>query len=236
MSNWRIGVAAPCALAWLAIAGASPAAADMTATYSAPHVSFSMKVEIDDNGDVRGQVTGQSQYFVTRGGEGFLIQTTPKGALVTRVEDVAAIMAEQWAALSPPEDLAEELPALNLIESGTATINGRTGRAYFGKGRDGKLSPGPVVVISDDPHLAPLGKAMARQFAMSNVMMAQALGEVPPFAREMQRILETGTPLLFSGAELQSVEISPIDATRFELPKRPETSDEVRARLLPTKP
>lgn len=195
-----------------------------------------MKVEIEDNGDLRGQVAGQPQYFVTRSGHGFIVQTTPTGTLVTRVEDVAAIMAEQWAALSPPADLADELPALSLVEKGTVTINGRAGKAYFGKGGDGKLSPQPVVVISGDPLLAPLGKAMATQFAMSGVMMAQTLGRVPAFAKEMQRILETGAPLLFAGAELKSVETFPIDSARFELPTPPETAEEVRARLLPTKP
>jgi hypothetical protein len=217
----------------LAILTPGAALADMTATYAVPKAGFAMKIEIASNGDVRGDAGQPGTYFITRGGHGFFIQTRDSRPIVMHVEDMATVMAEQMARLDPKfrAEMAQDGPSLTLVAKGDATINGRTGTAYFMQLSNGQLSPAPVAVMSHDPALAALGTAMARQFDMSLAMAGQIMG-TDPF-KDMQAVLKTGTPLVFSGAELGSVEFGPIAASAFELPGPPESLDGVRAAMTP---
>lgn len=90
-----------------------------------------------------------------------------------------------------------------------------------------------VVVISHDPNLAQLGKAMAKQFSTSMRMMAGVIGNTPAPFRQMQTLLQSGAPLSFAGMELRSVNHATINPQRFELPAQPETLDQVRERMKP---
>lgn len=94
----------------------------------------------------------------------------------------------------------------------------------------------PVVVISDDPNLALLGKAMSKQFGTSLTLMRGLLGNVPDVFTEMDALLQTGAPLSYAGMDLVSVNHAPIDPERFELPAPPQTVEQIRARLKPIPP
>jgi len=219
----------------LAIGITSPAVADLTAKYAKPGTAFVMTVEIAANGDLRGDVGQPGQSFVTRGGHGFFLRATPTGTVVMRVEDIGTVMAEQMAKLDPQfRTRMRNAPVLKLAAKGELTINGRTGTAYYMQGADGTLSQAPWAVISKDPALAELGTAMVRQFEMSIAAMSGTMGP-EPFA-DMLAVLKTGTPILFVGAELQSVDPSPIPAARFELPAQSETLDGVRKLMAPPTP
>lgn len=221
-------LAAPAFLATLA----PPALADTTALYTTVKSGFTLRIEIDDNGDLRGGIEGQPNYFIKRSGELFLIENTPSGHRVTRFDDLTRVFAEQMKELGPdlfrgrrPTD-----PAAGLVQKGEATVNGRRGKAYYDRTRDGELYPQPVMVISDDPALAQLGQAMAAQLAMTTAAMATIL-DTPFAVTESQRILQGGAPLLYAGAKLFTVSSAPIDPSRFTLPGPPETLDQVRVRL-----
>jgi hypothetical protein len=223
----------------------SAALADMTAVYGAPNSSFSMKIEIASNGDLRGYVSAkpgdprvtvkgpvgpQGMSFITRSGQGYFIQADPSGPIVTRVEDMATVMAEQMQQM-PPEfrDAMRQMPAMHIVPKAQVTINGRVGTAYHVQFGKSGLSPQPWAVISDDPALKPLADAMARQMDMSVTVMEKA-GTARPFA-EIQSILHGGAPLMFGGAELQSVRFDPIPPSEFELPAAPESLEHLRVRM-----
>ncbi|GHH18990.1 hypothetical protein GCM10008023_25540 [Sphingomonas glacialis] len=210
-----------------------PAWADTTAVYRASGAPFEMQVEVAANGNVRGKVMGQAAYFLTLSGEGYLVLETPTGPAVDRLGDVAAIMAETLDAMftAHPElkNAMAQQPSILVQEHGTAVVGGRTGKAYFFVGQDQKRSPRAVAVVSDDPALAELGKAMAAQFDMSiklNPMMGKSA-----FATQMSRILHGGTALTFGGGDLVSVRGATIDPARFVLPAKPETLDQARDRF-----
>jgi len=214
-------------------AAAPPALADTTAVYGSPRPGFSMTVEINDNGDLRGEIAGQPHYFIKRAGELFLIEKTEAGRRVTRFTDLKTAMLEQMPKLLPrmPSGAADGLPRMDLVPRGEVVVNGRRGKAYFDTSGEGELYPEPVVVISDDPALAELGKALAAQYAFSTLLIGEWLGQVPAFISQTQRILESGAPLRFANMELKSVSAAPIDPDRFTLPGLPETLDQVRERL-----
>ena len=71
---------------------------------------------------------------------------------------------------------------------------------------------------------------------MSMTMMAQSMGTAA--AKPMQDVLKTGAPIVFTGAELQTVSYDPIPASHFDLPAKPASLDEVRKQMTPvaTKP
>ncbi len=220
----------------LLIGASSPALADLTAKYAKPGTGFMMTVEIGSNGNVRGDAGKLGQAFLTRDGHGYFLKVTPTGTAVMRIEDMGAVMAEQMAKLDPQfrAEMQQHAPAIKLVEKGTMTINGRTGAAYFMQAADGTLSPTPWAVISKDPSLAELGSAMAHQFEMSMATMSASMGTAP-FAN-MLTVLKMGAPISFAGAELKSVDPSPIPAAHFELPAKPESLDRVLQLMSPASP
>jgi len=211
----------------------APALADLTAVYGKPGTNFEMKVEIASNGNVHGDMPGQAGNSIfTLGGEGYFVEPGPSGPIVMRVEDMATVLGEQIAKLGPQfRPSLDHTPTRQFVHKGTATVNGRTGAAFFAQSRDGRLSPRPWVVISDDPALTPLARAMAGQFDMSMRMMAKSIGDAA--VKPMQEILKTGAPIVFTGAELQTVTFDPIPVSHFELPAKPASLENVRKQMMP---
>jgi hypothetical protein len=231
----------------LALLAAAPAFADTTGVYATSDGNMTMTVEVASNGDVRGTMGGKlldalarqapearPPGFITRDGEGYFIQPAADGVSVIRASDAAAVMAESF------REHASGIPASpmqKLVARGTATVNGRTGTAYAsGKARAGEP---PSLVISADPDLSELARAMAGQFEMS-VSMGQALG-FGEMGGDMLALLRTGVPLRFAGMELTRVTHDAIAPDRFELPAPPLSREAIRAlmvhqRAAPPKP
>jgi len=206
--------------------------ADLTAVYgmAAPNGPPFMTLEIAANGDIRGTMMSGGIAFIAHGGHAFVILKGADGPIVSRVEDVATATSEQIAKIRPDmrARIAEQAGALTLTLNGMRTVNGRTGDAYYIQQPDGTLSGQPWAVISHDPELAPLARAMADQFAMSMKLMGQA---VPSAAfQPMLDVLQKGAPILMTGIQLQSVSDRPIPPSEFVLPAKPQTLDQVRQR------
>ncbi len=224
----------PKALTGLLIAFSAmlPAAAhaDLTAVYGVPGTDHRMTVAIAANGDIRAEIDDPSMYWVVLQGVGYYIQLTPKATHVSALDDIAVVTREAMDKLDPGQQaqLAGHSSVHTLLAKGTMAVGGRTGDAYFMQAPDGTISPMPWVVISHDPALAPLGQAMAEQFAMSAKMDPYAMaGTGEDFARA-EAVLRKGAPILFAGAQLLSVSEAKIDESRFALPAPRETRDQIR--------
>jgi len=219
---------------FLALAG--PAFADTTAVFERPAANFKMTVEIASNGDLRGDVAGKpGTYILTINGEGYVVIATPKGVVVDRVEDIGAalkVVAEKrlpgYSAMM--KDLGPDVAGSGIpfVKGDEVTIQGRKGTPYY---FSGPQSPGipPLLVISNDPDLAPIGVAMAGQLAMSEHL--QLFASHNPFNLSLKAIMKTGAPIEFAGAELTTVSHDPIPPSRFELPAAPESRDDIIKRI-----
>lgn len=224
----------------------STALADVTAVYGSPDKSFTMKLEVADNGDVRGDVQGHSNTpglvvsggtgpeasmsMIKRGDQTYFIRPDPKGPIVYRTDDMITVMIEQMNRQMPEfAALAAKAPAFHFVAKGQVAVNGRFGTAYYLQTPDGKLSSQPWAVISDDPSLAPLKQAVAVQSDMSFRMMDR-IGVGGPF-KELRTLFDKGAPISYGGVELQTVSFAPVAASEFELPAQPEALEQVRERV-----
>jgi hypothetical protein len=195
-----------------------------------------MVIEIAANGDVRGTVGPQGHGFITRHGQGYFVETGATGPIVSRAGDVAAAMSEKMARLDPAfrKQVGDHPPMLRLLRKGSATVNGRTGDAYYVLDAKGVPAPAPTIVISHDPALAPLSRAMAGQFAMSMQGLSRTMSTASFGA--VTAALRSGAPIVFTGAQLQTVSTRPIPASEFVLPTAPLTPAQVRQRIMATPP
>lgn len=212
-----------------ALALGSTAQADTTAIYGNGAAKFSMTIKIASNGDIRAEVPGRTYYFV--GGKDYFADRTDKGVIVMRVDDMAKVLAERIAQLSSKMGLPSFTPPpMVLIRKGSVTISKWSGDAYYMQAPDGQVSPRPVTVISLDPALAELGRAMQRQYSKSEMLMGQVMAGRAPTSN-MDQILSLGAPISFAGADLQSLTFDPILKDEFLLPAQPVSIDEVRKRM-----
>jgi hypothetical protein len=216
---------------------AGPALADTTAVYENPAANFKMTLEVAANGDVRGDVAGKpGVYFLTLSGQGFFVIQTSSGVVVDRVEDVAAAIKFVAEKRFDPSILAlmkADSPELadmsDLFTKGDdIVVQGRKGTPYYFSGPR-RPDVSPVVVISSDPELAPLGVAMARQVAISASI--QLFADTSPFNLELETIMRSGAPIEFAGAELTMVSHEPIPPSRFELPAAVESREDIIKRI-----
>lgn len=211
------------------VALASAAHADTTAIYGNTAAKFTMTVKIASNGDIRAEVPGRTYYFV--GGKDYFADRTETGVVVMRLDDMVKVMTEQFAQQSAKLGIPSFTPPpLTLAHKGTVPVNKWSGDAYYMQAPNGQMSPRPVAVISHDPSLTELGKAMARQYEKSEMMMGQVMkGRAP--TSNMDQVLSSGAAISFAGAELQSVSFEPIPKDELDLPAQPAPIAEVRKRM-----
>jgi hypothetical protein len=205
----------------------SPARADSTAVYAAPATHFSMTVKIASSGDIRAELPDRTYYFIA--GQDYYAERTSTGVIVMKVDDMAKVIAEDIAKFSARLGTKSiNVPALTLVRRGTVRIGKWAGDAYYVQGAT--WSPRPVVVISHDPSLIELGRAMKRQYAKSGAMMAMMTQGHEPILK-MGQVLDSGAPISYAGAELQSVSFAPIPKAEFVLPAQAVSIDDVRKRM-----
>lgn len=211
------------------LAVASAAHADTTAIYGNAAAKFTMTVKVASNGDIRGEVPGRTYYFV--GGKDYFADQTAAGVVVMRVDDMVTVMSEQFAqATAKLGTPSFSPPPMTVVPKGTVSVQKWSGTAYYLQLPNGQLSPQPVAIVSQDPSLAELGKAMQRQFAKSQMMMGQVTGGRAATSN-MDQVLGLGAPISFAGAQLQSVGFDPIPKDQFVLPAQPASIDEVRKHM-----
>jgi hypothetical protein len=218
-------------LAVLLLAGLPAAArADMKATYLQPRRFETVTVEVADNGDSRLQFPGQSWRLQIVGGEAYVVYDRPQGARVVRLTDLRQLVAERRPALPNPAILS----GLRLVERGTASFAGHRGAAFFFEAPDsGAVSPIPMLVVSTDAALAPLGRPIALQMDFTILSYRLAEAQIPPIFVAVREALGDGTPLSFFTMDLQAIERTPIDPARLRLPAPPVTMEELRAGGVP---
>jgi hypothetical protein len=204
------------------------AAAGIRATFAAERDRPTIVV-IADNGDIDAELWTGARLIV-KGGRAFIVEERLTGPIVTRLEDLGAIVAERAPAPVTPATA----PAADWrpVERGTAVVNGRSGRAYFlPRGVEGELEL--FAVISGDPDLAQLAAAMRRLYA-AEMLVAQARDEVPQRVSDTPswlQLLDEGVPLRLGHSTLRTVEHLPIAPEAVVLPAEPETREALRVRL-----
>ena len=216
----------------LFVALAAPAFADTTADYAAPSGAITMTIEIAANGDLRGNIRGRSgDYLLMRNGQGYFVVSTPNGLFVDRVEDQVAalkIVAERHPVFLARMK-AVGVPAGHFLGKGDdIVVQGRKGTPYYFGGRP-RFGLPPILVISSDAELAPLGVAMERLNVMFDSLQSFAGGD--PVNLEMETIMKSGAPVAVTGAELTRISHDPIPSSRFELPAAPESRDDIIKRI-----
>lgn len=218
---------------FLVVTAAAPALADTTAVYKTA-TGAEMTVEIASNGNARATMNADGAYSLTVDGQDYFVLFTARGAVVDRVSDVGAVMADYMQKLMADKKVPpmRDAPSLDFdfVQGGQMTINGRAGIVWSMKVGDA-LSTNAALVMSADPDLADLGRFFARGFELSTAMLGRAMGGPNPMGG-MAKVLHTGAPLRFSGMDLTSVTHTAIAADRFALPAQPETLEQVRTRFI----
>ncbi len=193
----------------------APALADMTATYRHLEQDGSIIVEVADNGDARLEISGQNWRLQIVGGEPHIVYMLPVGERVTRISALEQLFAER----RPSMEFPDTVPGARLVERGRYSQGGHSGRAYYLQTADGTSSR-PVIVVSDDRALAPLGVPLRRQLDFSMVTIALSGTQVSPLMVRMRELISSGTALLFAGYALQRIDGSHDRSAAASTPRR----------------
>jgi len=210
---------------------AAPADAGIKAIYDKPDKS-PLTIEIADNGDARIGPDDQSMYVLLLHDTAYVVAMQDGKLMVARLADVAAafdrVMPPIFGKLFGAAAEATKGDAAKVEKIGPRTVNGRVGIAYRLKGSDPKETP-PEMVLSPDPALAPVGRAMGRFTEATMLLLAPLFGkETANMVGEMRSVLALGTPLQGAdGMTLRSVETVDVAAARIALPGKPQTVDEI---------
>ncbi len=199
-------------------AQAAPPPTDLTAIYVNDRGRETMRIEVAADGDLRIS-DSVDRYWLWHDGQAYLVVSGPGGPIVERVADIAAARAEA----GQPGPAARTLPGIEMVESGRTVVNGRTGTIYAARGvkvTDQVTQP----VLSDDPALAPIARAFARQGELMRIMP----GPEGDSGIDMSGFFAKGALLRLGDATLQSVDPAPIPAARFAVPAAPKPSALVR--------
>ena len=226
----------------LALLSANPAAADVTARYSMPSIGGSgLTVQVNSRGDSRISMGNQTA-VITVGGVSYVLMADLLGSFAVKQEDLTAVMEQivREMAGDPPATVSDQLDPndpFTPVRAGTATVAGRTGILWTIQARfdDARLGEGPYdFLTSPDPDLAPVGQALARQFAVSTggpSVSSGPLGVMGSLPRGLHSIIQQGTIIRMGRMlRLQSVETTPVPDSTFALPNPILTREQFIAR------
>ena len=221
---------------------ATPAAADVSGRYETVDedrmIDMEMTLEVDDAGNARIQMAGSNGYYLLHGGELFMVSWQAGETTVVRMADAMVVAQEVMARLGVPDDFGDgPTPEPFMFEPmGEVEVRGRTGTAY---GIASEAEADPVfgsLVISNDPRLAPLGRAQSE----AQRLQAQGMGSIGMVLQRlggnMQEVMASGAMLRWLGIELTDVSFDPIPPERLALPGEPVTLAELREAVRPAPP
>ncbi|MEA3042115.1 MAG: hypothetical protein QOC65_1604 [Sphingomonadales bacterium] len=213
---------------------AGPAAADITARYRT-RAGETMIVEANDRGDSR--ISRTSSAVLTTGGVSYVVTSDRSGAFAVRQDELLAEVGRQARERFPRRrnPLLLRAGIYRAVATGTETAGGRAGVRWELRQRDGGvLGEDSEFVISRERDLAPLGRALARQFSIARYTMMTSddpvgrLGAVPVSLHWHIRagtVIRAGT--LFSLADVRA---GPVPASAFALPATILPADRFLAR------
>lgn len=220
------------------LAMAAPAAAGSRATFEGMP-GPPLVIEVGDNGDARvGPAGSTDSYGLLIGGEFYLISREAGVWKVARIQDQAAAMSRVIPSVfrslfGAVADASKKGDArLKIVRTGSRTVAGFTGDVYAVTGMDSeKPTEVAEVVASQDPRLAPAGRALAGFNDAMTVMMAPMLGAMADEeVAKNHAMAALGTPLqVKDGPHLTAFAEASVDPARLVLPATPMTVDQIAA-------
>jgi len=225
-----------------ALLAASPAAAGTRVTYTGTSEPKELVVEIADGGGAaRVSVPGRDDYGLLIGDQFYLVKPRDGKLEVARIADVAAaldrVMPPIFKNLFGAMGEAIKATPLDAVRRGSKTVGGIAGDIWLVRGLDdSKPDAATEVVVSHDPALAPVGRALAAFFEGSMVMMRPLLGRgAAVMVAQNRQLFALGTPIASADRfTLAKVETADEPAARFVLPARPATVDQLVADMKAT--
>lgn len=218
------------------LAAAQPAWAGQKATY-VDDEGKTILVQVTDSGDARIAPSTPDQYGLLRDGQFYLVSKEEGKWKVARIEDVAAALDQ----VLPPifktlfGAAAKAKPTTMRMEAkGSRTVAGFTGKVYVIHTSDEKKGDPPAeVVLSEDPSLQPVGRAIGGFLTSTMLLMAPFLGDAAAdMIKDTQTVLSRGAPLDIRGKfRLTSVTAADVPASTVDLPAKPQSVSEIVAAL-----
>ena len=192
-------------------------------------------IEVGDNGDARIGADGKDEFGLLIGSEFYLVAKDGAQWKVARIADQAAAFDK----VLPPifrtlfSAAGKAAPSkLKMVKKGTRSVAGITGDVYAVTGLDSE-KPAEVteLVITTDPRLVPVGRALGGFNDAMMVMMAPLIGEMAASeVADNHALMALGTPLdTRNGLHLTAFAEARIDPARLALPARPQTVDQIVA-------
>lgn len=213
---------------------AQPAAAGVRAAY-ADAEGKRMLIEVADNGDARITPEGSGQYGILRGGELYAVGLEG-GNEVARVKDIAAaldqVMPPVFKQIFATGGGAASASKMRFEPKGRRTVAGREGQVFAAYGMDdSKPIEATELVVSKDPELRPVGRALEEFMVGSTVMLGAFVGAAAAdMANDMRAVFALGTPLDMGGKmKLVELATAAIPAAATELPSPPRSAADILA-------
>jgi hypothetical protein len=223
-------------LALLCLCIAAPAQAGQRAVYSS--TDKELVIEVADNGNAIVRQEDPNEYGILRDGR-FYVASRKDGAWrVASIEDTAAafdqvlppIFGKLFGALAT----ADQGSTLRIEPRGKRTVAGREGQEFAVYGMDEETPDAPqLFVLSKDPALAPVGKAIEQFLVSTMVAMRPLLGEMAAaMAADIRAIFAHGTPLRAADRfQLVSLAEADVPDSAVALPAEPMTVAEIVAEM-----
>jgi hypothetical protein len=230
-------------LATIVLTTATPAGADVTATYVNSR-GIETVVEVNDAGLARMGTTrreegdGSPDYSIFRPDGDFAVlfdHRDMEGYNVVRWDVFKQVIENsvrgELGLIEPLKaeeraNAARAVPAPKAV--GRVVLEGRPGTIYLGQG-DAPWQSHHWVVISSDPKLRPLAGAFARFFRSRFDFYRYPTQEPDVRLHELWSLMAKGAPLEFGDLQLTSVKFDKIDEGRFRLPATPLTPEQYQA-------
>lgn len=210
------------AFALLAVSCAQPEPEDLTAHFSKTG-GQPVTVEAAANGDAR--VVAGDETYLRLGGMDYIVMRDSRGPFVARAEDLFALLTEDPATPRPQPDYVTAV-------AGDETIAGIKGKIWKIHPKDVPSLPTVDAVVSSDPALAPMGKAIAAHLRALIIRNSTMMGAPGNLEKAMIALGEKGAVLRFGTVlRLERIDRAPIAKDKLKLPSAPLDRAALKARL-----
>lgn len=200
------------AVALACMAGCTAEPQDLTARFMREDAP-PLVVRAAANGDAR--VDAGETVFLRKGAMDYVVLRDARGAFVAKIDDALAVFA---ADSMPPSPGAQ--PQYALSEGSTEMVAGAEGRIWRGHPKQVPSLTSFEGVVSTDPALAALGRALAMQSRFAIRRNSATTGGIGSFEQAMLDLFAKGAVLRLNRAlRLDRIERTPLAATMFEVPQ-----------------
>lgn len=215
---------------------ASPVEAGTRALFNGTSDPKELLVEVSDDGAVRVGTPGRDEYGLLLGDQFYLVAPKDGKIQVARVADMAAafdkVMPPIFKDLFGAAGDKMKFVPLKAVKTGTKTVAGIQGDIWSVKGmNDEKPDEPTLIVVSNDPRLAPIGRALSAFFETGMIMMRPFLGDATvSMVKQNRQLFALGTPIESADRfTLIKLETADFGKDRFTLPAKPATVAEIVA-------